>query len=172
MFSQTTEYALRATTWLAITPGQLVSTGELAERTRVPMHYLAKVLQQLAAGGLVTGRRGVGGGYKLARPPEDVRLIEVVRCVSPLRRDGVPSSPPAGDHESDALRALDGLMGRIASGVIEQLDDMRLSDLIAGNADEPKVHFPARPAAVALAGPGKAAGHGGAPLGTRAVAQR
>jgi Rrf2 family iron-sulfur cluster assembly transcriptional regulator len=128
MFSQTTEYALRATTWLALTPGRLVSTSELAERTKVPMHYLAKVLQQLATGGLVTGRRGVGGGYKLARAPEDIRLIEIVRCVSPLRRDGVPNG---NTHESEALRALDGLMDRIAADVVEVLDDKRLSDLVA-----------------------------------------
>lgn len=127
MFSQTTEYALRATTWLALTPGRLVSTGELADHTGVPMHYLAKVLQQLASGGLVTGRRGVGGGYKLAREPNQIRLIDVVRCVSPLRRDGTRTG--AGP-ESDSLRALEDVMDQIAADVVEVLDDKRLSDIV------------------------------------------
>ncbi len=131
MFSQTTEYALRAMTWLALVRGHLVPTGELAERTKVPMHYLAKVLQQLAAGGLVTGRRGVGGGYKLSRQPEDVRLIEIVRCVSPQRRERVREP---GTHDSDALRLLEGVMDRIAADVIAVLDDMKLSDLVTDAA--------------------------------------
>jgi len=164
MFSQTTEYALRATTCLALTPGHLISTGELAERTKVPMHYLAKVLQQLATGGLVTGRRGVGGGYKLARAPEEIRLIEIVRCVGPLGRDGVRE---AGTHASEALRALDGLMDRIAADVIEVLDDKRLSDLVGDAAGER-----VRPAAGGVSN-GRVNGHAGGPFGARsAVAQR
>lgn len=153
MFSQTTEYALRATTWLALTPGHLVSTGELAERTKVPAHYLAKVLQQLATAGLVTGRRGVGGGYKLARGPEEIKLIEIVRCVSPLRRNG-----RSGDtHESGALKALDVLMERISADVLEVLDDKRLSHLVADATPAPGA---AAPAIVTRPAPGAAASNG------------
>ena len=71
MFSQTTEYALRAMACLAMYPDDLVATPTLAEQTKVPANYLAKVLQQLAAAKLITGRRGVGGGYRLARPAGD-----------------------------------------------------------------------------------------------------
>ena len=163
MFSQTTEYALRAMTCLALVQGHLVPTGELAERTKVPMHYLAKVLQQLAAGGLLTGRRGVGGGYKLARPPEDVRLIEVVRCASPQRRERVREP---GMHESDALRLLEGVMDRISSDVIAVLDDMKLSDLIAdagvdgaNPAGAPRANTPVTNA--------KAVPHASLPIATR-----
>ncbi len=71
MFSQTTEYALRVMAWLALSPDLLVPTLTLADKTKVPAHYLAKVLQQLASAELVTGRRGVRGGYKLARAAKD-----------------------------------------------------------------------------------------------------
>ena len=61
MLSQTTEYALRAMSCLAYMPDDLVSTAQLAEVTRVPMNYLAKVLQLLSKAELINGRRGVGG---------------------------------------------------------------------------------------------------------------
>src|SRR5262249_779585 len=62
VFSQTTEYALRAMACLALAPDELVPTSVLADKTKVPANYLAKVLQQLAGGGLIRGRRGVGRG--------------------------------------------------------------------------------------------------------------
>src|SRR5690242_12596824 len=86
MYSQTAEYALRAMSCLAVTPAHLMPTGTLADLTKVPPNYLAKVLQQLAASGLITGRRGVGGGYKLARPPAAITLLEVINAVCPVQR--------------------------------------------------------------------------------------
>jgi len=82
MLSQTTEYALRSMVVLAMTPDQLVSTVTVAKRAQIPPNYLAKVLQQLANNGLVKGRRGVGGGYRLARTPDQINLIEIVRAVT------------------------------------------------------------------------------------------
>jgi Rrf2 family transcriptional regulator, nitric oxide-sensitive transcriptional repressor len=95
MFSQTTEYAMRAMAWLAVLDDELVSTPLLAAKTQVPPNYLAKVLQQLASSKLIVGRRGVGGGYRLARPPEEITLLEVVRCVTPVDRI---ASCPLGKH--------------------------------------------------------------------------
>ena len=84
MFTQTTEYALRAMAALALFPGTLVATSSVAERTKVPSNYLAKVLQQLAAAGLIEGRRGVGGGYKLAKPASQINMLDIIRSVGRL----------------------------------------------------------------------------------------
>src|SRR4051812_13948815 len=86
MFSQTSEYALRAMAWLAVLDGDLIPTPTLAARTQVPANYLAKVLQQLAAAKLIVGRRGVGGGYKLAKPARDINLLDIIRCMTPVER--------------------------------------------------------------------------------------
>src|SRR4051812_36360166 len=86
MFSQTTEYALRAMACLALYPDKLVPISALAELTKVPPNYLAKVLQQLAAAKLIGGRRGVGGGYRLKKPPEQVRLLDVINAVGEVKR--------------------------------------------------------------------------------------
>lgn len=79
MLSTTTEYALRALTFLARTPhGQAVLGRELAERTGIPAKYLAKVMLSLRNAGLVAATRGTGGGYCLLRSAEGIYLMEVV----------------------------------------------------------------------------------------------
>ncbi len=51
---------------------------DLADQADVPRNYLAKILLSLRNEGIVKTTRGTGGGYRLGRPPEDVRLIEIV----------------------------------------------------------------------------------------------
>jgi Rrf2 family protein len=83
MFSQTVEYALRAVVCLAGTPDEPNTTDQVAERTRVPAPYLAKILQGLVRAGIVRSQRGVGGGVMLARRPEEVTILDVVHAVEP-----------------------------------------------------------------------------------------
>lgn len=68
MFSQTHEYALRAVIWLAgHTDEGPIGNQRIAEGTAVPASYLSKVLQGLARADILTSRRGVGGGFQLAK---------------------------------------------------------------------------------------------------------
>ncbi|MGE3109977.1 MAG: Rrf2 family transcriptional regulator [Phycisphaerales bacterium] len=128
MFSQTTEYAVRAMAWLALTPNELVPTVSLAEHTQVPSHYLAKVLQQLAAAELITGRRGVGGGYRLSRPAGEISVMSVVRAVSSLER--ITTCPLGIASHGPNLCPLHRLMDQAAKVVIEVLEGRSLADLI------------------------------------------
>lgn len=86
MISQTTEYALRAVVWLAANPEKPLTAQQIAEATRVPAGYLAKVLQGLSRAGLLHSQRGLGGGFTLARMPDDLTVWEVVQAVDPLKR--------------------------------------------------------------------------------------
>lgn len=86
MISQTTEYALRAVVWLASHPDRPLTAQQIAESTRVPAGYLAKVLQGLSRAGLLRSQRGLGGGFTLARPPSQLSIWEVVQAVDPIRR--------------------------------------------------------------------------------------
>jgi Rrf2 family protein len=86
VISQTTEYALRAAVRLATAGGVPMTVQALARDTRVPAGYLAKVLQHLGRAGVVTARRGVGGGFVLARPPRELPLLDVVNAVDPVHR--------------------------------------------------------------------------------------
>lgn len=86
MISQTTEYALRAVVWLAANPEKPLTAQQIAEATRVPAGYLAKVLQGLSRAGLLHSQRGLGGGFTLARTPGELTMWEVVQAVDPLKR--------------------------------------------------------------------------------------
>jgi Rrf2 family protein len=71
---------------LASQPDKPMVTRDLADATKVPMGYLSKVLQALGRVGLVQSHRGLGGGFLLARPPEDITLYDVVQAVDPIQR--------------------------------------------------------------------------------------
>lgn len=128
MFSQTAEYALRAMAWLALSEDELVPTATLAEHTKVPSHYLAKVLQQLAQADLITGRRGVRGGYRLSRPPSKISLRDVVSAVSPLER--ITTCPLGLKSHGKNLCPLHTMVDQIIEQVLKVLDDHTLADLL------------------------------------------
>jgi Rrf2 family iron-sulfur cluster assembly transcriptional regulator len=80
MLSKSAEYALRALQALAFEPGDgPVPSARLADRAGVPENYLSKVLHRLEQEGVVTSRRGPGGGFTLGRDPAAVALADVIR---------------------------------------------------------------------------------------------
>jgi Rrf2 family protein len=86
MISQTAEYALRAITFLASHYGEPRTTAQIAGSTRVPVGYLAKVMQSLGRAGLVHSQRGLQGGFVLAVAPTSLNVWQVVSAVEPSRR--------------------------------------------------------------------------------------
>jgi Rrf2 family nitric oxide-sensitive transcriptional repressor len=76
-----TDFGLRALMRLASNPNRAFSTAELAEEFAMSRNHLTKVMATLAQAGIVTTRRGSGGGAALARPPGNIRLGEVVRIL-------------------------------------------------------------------------------------------
>lgn len=115
MLSQTAEYALRAVSALAARPNELIPTSELAKAADVPPPYLAKVLQQLASAGVIKGRRGVGGGYKLVRHADDITMLDVVNAVSPFRRARTPEELAADSGFGPLDQALDSVQGMVVT---------------------------------------------------------
>lgn len=86
MISPTAEYALRAVVAIAQADGATAPTQAIAKMTQVPPGYLPKVLQMLGRAGLVESRRGLGGGFRLAKPPDALTVLEVVNAVDPIKR--------------------------------------------------------------------------------------
>ncbi len=86
LISQTTEYALRAIVDLAYHHGQSRTTQQIAEGTRVPAGYLAKVLKSLSRHGLIRSQRGLHGGFILERDPGEITVYDVVAAVDPPKR--------------------------------------------------------------------------------------
>ncbi|MEZ5924999.1 MAG: Rrf2 family transcriptional regulator [Hyphomicrobiaceae bacterium] len=77
--TQYTDFGLRALMRLAGTPDRSFTTEEIAQELAISRHHLTKVVRDLAARGVLTTRRGAGGGLALARPASEITLGEVVR---------------------------------------------------------------------------------------------
>ena len=61
--------------------GARVSAGQLADETGLPVPTVQKLVSKLSAAGLMRSSRGVGGGFKLARPPATITLADIVEAV-------------------------------------------------------------------------------------------
>jgi Rrf2 family protein len=105
------DYACRALLSLALhldESGAAVPTSvrDIAERTGLPQPYLEQILLALKGAGLVRSKRGVGGGYVLARSPKEIKLSEIVSAVDgpiTLGDFGQPHQDGACDHEGQCV---------------------------------------------------------------------
>jgi Rrf2 family transcriptional regulator, iron-sulfur cluster assembly transcription factor len=80
--TSTAEYALRAMTTLAIEPGgSAINARDLAGKTRVPVHYLNKIMKRLVEAGLATSARGHGGGFRLGRPASRISYLDILKVM-------------------------------------------------------------------------------------------
>ncbi len=75
------EYAAKAVLYLSLQYPGVVTIHEVAKRHSIPVKYLEHILLALKKAGLLESRRGVRGGYTLARPPENISIGEVLRVV-------------------------------------------------------------------------------------------
>jgi Rrf2 family transcriptional regulator, nitric oxide-sensitive transcriptional repressor len=128
MISQTAEYALRIVVWLASQHPAPRTTREIAQATRIPAGYLAKVLQNLGRAHLVNSQRGLHGGFTLVREPSAISPLEVVNAIDPIRRlAGCPLGLEAhGTQLCPLHRKLDDAMAHIESA----LGTTMVSDLV------------------------------------------
>lgn len=99
MISQTAEYALRAIVHLAQTHPRPQTAAAIAERTRVPVPYLSKVMQSLARAGFVSSQRGLHGGFTLLRQTSSFSVLDVISAVDPLRHIRTCPLDAEGTHE-------------------------------------------------------------------------
>ena len=101
---ESTEWLLHATASLAqLESGATASAAQLAEHFDVPPAYLAKQLQALVRDGVLVATTGPRGGFRLARPPAEITLLDIVEAVdgtsrfyqcNEIRQRGRGASPP------------------------------------------------------------------------------
>ena len=76
------DYALRAIYHLTkLEPTQRAATSQIAQEQRIPPSFLAKIISQLSIAGLIHTSRGARGGVTLARPAEEITVLEVVESI-------------------------------------------------------------------------------------------
>jgi Rrf2 family protein len=80
--SSTAEYALRAMTMLALeAKGGAVNARDLSAKTRVPVHYLNKIMKRLVTEGLAASAKGHGGGFRLGKPASRISYLDILRVM-------------------------------------------------------------------------------------------
>ena len=126
------DYASRALLSLALRAEPApTSVRDLAERTGLPQPYLEQILLALKGAGLVRSKRGVGGGYVLARRPEEITLGQIVSAVDgPIVAGdfGAPHTNGACDHEGQCV--LLAVWAEVGSHMRSHLDSFSLADMV------------------------------------------
>jgi Rrf2 family protein len=85
MISRSSEYAIRALTFLARQDGaRYYLARDMAETLGIPAPFLGKVLQPLVTRGVLDSQRGRSGGFRLARPANEIRLLDIVETQESL----------------------------------------------------------------------------------------
>lgn len=126
------DYASRALLSLALHAGQTQPTSvrDIAERTGLPQPYLEQILLALKGAGLVRSKRGVGGGYILARSPAEITLSQIVSAVEgPIVAGdfGEPHQNGACDHEGQCV--LLSVWAEVGEHMRRHLESFTLADM-------------------------------------------
>jgi Rrf2 family protein len=136
------DYAVRIMIQLAGLPaGSRPNRAALAEAGEIPEHFVAKILQSLGRAGLIDSQRGMNGGFTLARPPEQVTLLEVVEAIEgPTRLNvcllGGASCArkkwcPAHVAWTEAQEAMTGVLRRFTIAMLAESGKTRMAALSA-----------------------------------------
>jgi Rrf2 family protein len=113
-------YAVVGMAELARGSGDPVPIATVAERRDIPVQFLEQLFSTLRRAGLLVSQRGVKGGYRLARPPEEITVLEVVQAL-----DGVvgEEGKEAGGIWADGVEALRSVFSRATIADVAARED-------------------------------------------------
>ncbi|MBU2961574.1 Rrf2 family transcriptional regulator [Citreicella sp. C3M06] len=125
-------YAMVALTDIALQPdGDLVTLGDISKRQDVSLPYLEQLFVKLRRAGLVASVRGPGGGYRLARPASEIRVVDILAAVDETvdaMHKGAGASGGASGSRAQSLS--NRLWQSLSAHVYVFLHQTRLSDLV------------------------------------------
>ncbi|WP_068116431.1 Rrf2 family transcriptional regulator [Tropicimonas marinistellae] len=128
-------YAMVALTDLALAPkGELVTLSEISERQDISLPYLEQLFVKLRRAGLVESVRGPGGGYRLGRAPEQIRVSEVLTAVDEtVSALHMGAGAKGGVSGSRAQSLNNRLWEGLSAHVYVFLHQARLSDVMSND---------------------------------------
>jgi len=127
--SQKTEYALRAMIELALHPGTLTSAREISETQHIPLRFLEQQLGSLSKAGLVESFRGAGGGCRLSKAPEEIKVADVVDAIEGPFYPMFCLDPSDHTCWQDARCGLQDLWGEVRVAVRGVFERITLAEL-------------------------------------------
>lgn len=125
-------YAMVALADLALQPAEdRVSLSEIAKRQDISLPYLEQLFVKLRRAGLVESVRGPGGGYRLARTPDAIRVSEILQAVEEtVDATHTGAGASGGSSGSRAQSMCNRLWQGLSANVYVYLHQVRLSDVV------------------------------------------
>ncbi|MBO9435934.1 Rrf2 family transcriptional regulator [Ruegeria sp. R13_0] len=125
-------YAMVALADIALQPSdKIVTLGEISERQDISLPYLEQLFVKLRRAELVTSTRGPGGGYRLARQPSEIRVVEILSAVDETVDAMAKGAGASGASSGSRAQSLTNrLWESLSAHVYVFLHQTRLSDVI------------------------------------------
>jgi Rrf2 family protein len=105
-----------------------VRIKSIVDSQKIPQRFLVQILLQLKTAGLVSSVRGAAGGYQLARPPEKISLMEIIRAIDD--RSLSPRSALAAANHTSVVEVLLGVWHEIQLAEQRMLERQTLAELL------------------------------------------
>ena len=127
MFSAKTEYGLISLLELAsiYMQGGVLQVAEIASRQQMPDRYLEQMLTSMRRAQILRSIRGPRGGYQLAMPPSQIKVVDVVRCL-----EGEDSLGGETVSDTPEYQVLNGLKNELTMARAQILEATTLQDLV------------------------------------------
>jgi len=131
------DYAARAVFWLAQHYADKAAhrVEEMASDQAIPSNYLVQILIELKSAQIVRSVRGKEGGYLLARPPAEITLGDVLRCI----HGNVFDTPALAD--ADCPPELRGAWNMLQKTLDEASDSITFQKLVEQSAEKGKMYY-------------------------------
>lgn len=129
------EYALRAMLVLGLRyDGNVVGIRSISEAQNIPKRFLEMILQDLKSAGIVESKRGLAGGYRLSKPPEQITLAMIIRHI-----EGPLAPVPCVSEKfyskcscpSEAKCGIRSVMKDVREAIVKILEDVTVAELCA-----------------------------------------
>ena len=127
-----TDNSLRVIIYVSANGDRKVNISEIAEACAIPRNHLTKVIHSMAVKGLITTTRGKGGGISMARPPNQLKVGEIIRAMEgteEIINCETPKCPMA------RLCELRSILHKGQNAFFTAMDEYTVADLI----DQPKI---------------------------------
>ena len=129
--TRASSYALHAVAYMAIQKSDKpVASHHIAAARGIPERFLLKVLKPLVSARVLLSIKGPNGGYRLARTPSDITMLEILEAVDGPIRGQAPFTEANGDGNLN--KKLEHICSQTADQVRKHLEKVRISDLISG----------------------------------------
>ena len=132
--SAKTDYAIRAVVEMAAASpdGHLVKAESVADAQHIPVRFLLGILNELRHAGLVESRRGVEGGYRLAKPAYAVTIADIIRAIDgPLAN--VAGTRPDALELSGSAAPLQDVWVSLRANIRAVLERVTVADVVSGD---------------------------------------